>query len=104
MRAVDAHARGCDFSSERMPSSATAGESVQNATRRCFSAALTSSSLITNVMHCAFIRSFATTSISASRGSFPSSFAISSTVFPSYFFSSGLRTETTRMPEGPPAP
>ncbi len=104
IRAAEAHARGWDFSFERMPSVAEALESVQKATRRLRSAARTSSSLIMKMMPYEFAVSATTRSITASRGSMPISFPIVSSVFPSYFLSAGFRTAESITPAAPPEP
>src|SRR5258708_6047077 len=97
MRGAEPQARGCDFCRDRMPSSATPPESVQKETRGWRRAARTSSSLILKVTRAVLPRSAMSRSMSASSGSLPSSRAICSMVFPSCFFSSGLRTLVTRM-------
>ena len=104
MRAVEAHPRGWDFSSEKMPSVAPAPESVQNATRGLFRAVWTSVSSIMKMMQAVFARSATTRSIRASRGSFFSSAAIWATDLPSYFFNFVSTTEAMSTRSGPPAP
>ena len=85
-----------------MPSVATAPESVHIETSGWPSAARTSASSIMKMMFEVWPRSAATMSMTTSASSLPSARAISSTLRPSYFLSSGFTTLAIRIPRPPP--